>query len=208
LIRDEIRKLVQRMFVLPGSTKAPGAVAFCGVDQSAGCGWVCAHAAEALAEQGEQTVCMVDANLRAPSLHSYFGFENGFGYADAVSHSCNITELAKRIHGGNLWLVTAGGSGSSENGLVNPRKLQDCMQELRGEFDRILIATPSLDAGTDAALIAQSSDGVVLVVGSGTTRREAARIAKQGLEAARIPLLGAVLNNRIFPIPASLYWKL
>jgi polysaccharide biosynthesis transport protein len=208
LIRDEVRKLVHRMFVLSRPTEAPGAVAFSGVEESAGCGWVCARVAEALAEQGGETVCAVDANVRAPSLHKHLGCENGFGFVDAINHACNITELAKRVRDGNLWLVAAGSPAGPEDGLVNPRRLQDCMQELTSEFDRVLVVTPPLDEGADAALIAQATDGVVLVVGSGTTRRAAARIAKQSLDAARVPMLGAVLNRREFPIPASLYWKL
>jgi Mrp family chromosome partitioning ATPase len=46
------------------------------------------------------------------------------------------------------------------------------------------------------------------VVDSHSTRREPARIAKEGFEAARIPVLGAVLNKRTFPIPEPLYRKL
>ena len=51
LIEDEVMKLVQRVFVLPGSAQAPGAVAFVGVNKSVGCSWVCAHASEVLADQ-------------------------------------------------------------------------------------------------------------------------------------------------------------
>jgi Mrp family chromosome partitioning ATPase len=72
LIDDEIMKLVQRVFILPETSAAPGAVAFAGVDKGDGCSYVCARASEVLAEQVAGTVCVVDANLRNPSLHEHF----------------------------------------------------------------------------------------------------------------------------------------
>ena len=52
------------------------------------------------------------------------------------------------------------------------------------------------------------ADGVVLVIEANSTRREAARMAKETFESANVKLLGAILNNRTFPIPESLYRKL
>ena len=49
------------------------------------------------------------------------------------------------------------------------------------------------------------ADGIILVVGSNLTRRESARIAKESFEAAGIPIIGAVLNKRTYPIPEALY---
>src|SRR5271168_3118324 len=84
VVQDEVMKLVQRVFILPGGAKAPEAVAFCSVERGAGCTWVCAHASEVLADQISGSVCVVDANFRSPSLHDYFRFKNGPGFADAV----------------------------------------------------------------------------------------------------------------------------
>jgi protein-tyrosine kinase len=208
LIEDEVMKLVQRVFVLPGSAQAPGAVAFVGVNKSVGCSWVCAHASEVLADQIAGTVCVVDANLRSPSLHDHFKFANGPGFADAVKSTKPIHEYARRASGSHLWLITAGTVGQEPNGSLNPARLRSRMAELRDEFDYVLVDTPAIHLYGDAVLLGQLTDGIILVVGSNTTRRESARLAKESIEAAQVPVLGAVLNRRTFPIPEAIYRNL
>lgn len=203
--RDEIMKLVQRVFILPGAAKAPGIVAFCSINKGSGCSWVCARTGEMLAEQENGSVCVVDANLRSPSLHDYFRFENGQGFAEAIRESQPMREFARRASGSNLWMITAGAVGREPNGALHPTRLRERFAELRGEFDYVLIDTPAVDTYPDAVLLGQLTDGVILVVDSHSTRREPARIAKESFEAARIPVLGAVLNKRTFPIPEPLY---
>jgi succinoglycan biosynthesis transport protein ExoP len=82
------------------------------------------------------------------------------------------------------------------------------MRELREEFDYVLIDAPPLSSCSDAVLLGQMTDGVILVVEANSTRRETARTAKETFEGANVKLLGAILNNRTFPIPEVLYRKL
>jgi len=208
VIGDEVMKLVQRVFILPGPAQAPGAVTFAGVDQGAGCSWVCAHASEVLADQVTGTVCIVDANLRAPSLHEHFRFSNGAGFTEAMKGTNPMHEYARRASGSQLWLITAGATGKEPNGSLNPARLRARIGELRDEFDYVLLDTPAIHSYGDAALLAQLTDGIILVVGSNSTRREPARMAKESMEAARVPILGAVLNKRTFPMPEVIYRNL
>ena len=206
--QDEVTKLVQQLFVLPGEAKAPGAVAFCGVAEGDGCSWVCAHAAEVLTSHVMGKVCIVDANLRSPSLHRHFEMDNLQGFAEAAKSTRPVAEFARRMAGSNLWLMTSGAVGREPNGALNPIRLRTRMAELRAEFDFVLVDTPPLGLFNDGILIGQAVDGVVLIVGSDSTRRESALIVKQSLNAARVPMLGAVFNRRTFPIPEKLYQKL
>jgi Mrp family chromosome partitioning ATPase len=208
LVVDEITRLVQRVFILPETEELPDVVAFSGVEEGAGSSWVCARASEVLAGQVPGTVCLVDANLRSPSLHEYFRIERGAGFVDAMRDSRPIREFARRAWGSNLWLVTAGAVGKEPNGALNPARLRTRFAELREEFDFIVIDTPPAGSYPDAVLLGQLADGIILVVGSNSTRREPARIAKESFEAAKIPILGAVLNRRTYPIPEAIYRKL
>ena len=202
---DEIFKLVQRVFILPGPGNSPGAVAFCGVDLGVGCTWLCAHVGEVLASQVSSSVCLVDANLRAPSLHLRFGLELGTGFSDFIKTSAPAYDFARRLPAMNLWLITAGSTGKEPNGALAALKLRARFAELRSEFDFILVDTPALDSYPDALLVGQQTDGIILVVGSHSTRRETALSAKRSFEAAQIPMLGAVLNKRTYPIPEAIY---
>jgi Mrp family chromosome partitioning ATPase len=202
---DEIMKLVNRVFILPGAAKAPGVVAFCGVDRGAGCSWVCARASEALAGQTSGSVCVVDANLRSPSLGAQFHVGESAGFTEAMKDSQPMSDYARRAQPNNLWVLTSGATSSEPNGSLNPARLREKFSELRSQFDYVLVDTPATDSYADALLLGQMTDGIILVVGSNLTRRESARIAKESFDAAGIPVIGAVLNKRTYPIPEALY---
>jgi Mrp family chromosome partitioning ATPase len=82
------------------------------------------------------------------------------------------------------------------------------MTELRAEFDYVLVDTPAISASNDATVLGSSTDGLVMVLKANSSRRESARTAIQDLRAAKVRVLGAVLNQRTFPIPQSIYEKL
>jgi Mrp family chromosome partitioning ATPase len=79
---------------------------------------------------------------------------------------------------------------------------------LRQVFGYLVVHAAPLGNDTVASVVGQATDGAVLVLDADNTRRVAARNAKQTLEAARVPLLGTVLNDRTFPIPEKLYRRL
>jgi Mrp family chromosome partitioning ATPase len=205
---DEIAKLVQRIFVLPGSAKAPATVAFCGVEEGVGCSWVAAQAGETLADQVPGSVCLVDVNLRKPSLHHYFRTQVENGFSDSLRDTRPISNFAQRIGKSNLWLIPAGLIGPDSNSLLNPARLHARFSDLRSQFDYLLLDMPAIVSFPLGVLLSQMADGAVLVVGSNSTRRESARMVKESFEAARVPVLGVVLNKRTYPIPEAIYRRL
>jgi capsular exopolysaccharide synthesis family protein len=205
--REEANKLVQRVFLLPNG-QAPRAVLFSSVDQGDGCSSVCSCAAEALASEAAGSICLVDANLRNPSLHQYFGLDNRRGLAEAVAQSGPIKNFAQQVPGSKLWVLTAGAANGNVPALLTSDGLKARLTELRGEFDHVLIDAPPVNLYADAITLGRLSDGVILVLESDSTRREAAWKAKQSIQAADVRLLGAVLNKRTFPIPQALYERL
>ncbi|HTZ75256.1 MAG TPA: CpsD/CapB family tyrosine-protein kinase [Candidatus Aquilonibacter sp.] len=207
-VDDEIAKLVQRVFVLPGAGKAPGAAAFCAVEAGAGCSWICAQSSEALAAQAPASVCVIDANLRGPSLHEYFQLEIENGFSEAMKDSRPVSDFAKRVGKSNLWVMTAGAAERDLNQVFNPARLHARFSELRAQFDYLLIDTPAAGLFSDGVLLAQMTDGVILVIGSNSTRRESAKIVKDNFDAARVSVLGVVMNRRTFPMPEALYRRL
>jgi protein-tyrosine kinase len=204
--QEETLKLVERMFLFPNS-HSPRAVVFSSV-QGNGSSEICCRAGEVLATQGSGSVCLVDANLRAPSLHQLLGVGKFPGLADATVKPGPIKDFTVRIAGGNLWLLPSGSSAAEAQGLFASDRLRSRLGELAEEFEFVLIDAPAVGSSSDAVLLGQMADGVVLVLEANSTRRETARMAKESLESANVKLLGAVLNNRTFPIPEALYRKL
>jgi Mrp family chromosome partitioning ATPase len=205
--REQSFKLVQNIFLLHGEA-APRMVVFAGIDRGNGCSWICARAAKILADQKLGSVCLVDANLRSPSLPDLFGVNNHYGLTDALTKSGPIREFAKVVHSDNLWLLSCGSFAAESPSLLNSESMKLRLAELRSAFDYVLIDSPPLNAYADGIGVAQLADGLVLVVEANSTRREAAALVADNLRAAQIKILGAVLNKREFPIPASLYHRL
>jgi Mrp family chromosome partitioning ATPase len=80
--------------------------------------------------------------------------------------------------------------------------------EVREAFDYVLISAPPIRCEVEAGLIGRLADGVVLVVEANHNRRDTVRRAKEQMESAQVRLLGAVLDQRTFPIPEGLYRRL
>jgi receptor protein-tyrosine kinase len=207
LTREERIKLVQRVFLLPGAD-APHMVVFSGVEAGDGSSRICAHAGETLASQVQGAVCIVDANLRTPSLHRHFGTENLGGLTDAIAQSRPVRDFVRQLPGGRLWVLTSGSQSSDPGGVLTSERFKSLLNELRAAFDFVVIDAPSVNLYADAILLGKQTDGVVLVVQANSTRRETARKAKESLESAKVKLLGAVLNKRTFPIPEAIYRKI
>ena len=147
----------------------------------------------------------MDANLRAPSLHQLLGVGKFPGLADATVKPGPIKDFAVRIAGGNLWLVPPGSPAAEAQALIcfGSIALADGGAERRIRLR--LDDAPPVSSYADAVLLGQMADGVILVVEANSTRRETARMAKETFEGAKVKLLGAILNNRTFPIPEALY---
>jgi protein-tyrosine kinase len=202
----EITKLVQRLFSQAGKGSGPKIVSFSGIARDDRSSWICARAGEALAEQAEGSVCMVEANLWSPQLHVQLSASNQTGLAEALTTPGHIRNFAVPLSGKNLWLIP---SGFVKAGFHPPmERYRERFAELREAFEYILISAPALSRESDATFIGQMADGVVLIVEANQTRREIVRRAKEQLESARVQLLGAVLDQRTFPIPEKLYQKL
>ncbi|MCU1303532.1 MAG: capsular exopolysaccharide family [Candidatus Sulfotelmatobacter sp.] len=204
---EEFTKLVQRLFIMPGN-EAPRSVVFTATDRGNGCSWVCAHAAEVLASQVSGSVCLVDANLRRPGLHSQFSVENHYGLSDALMKPDPVRTFARNLGRPNLWMVSCGSGSEDAQNLLTSDRMRLRMSELRAEFDYVLLDAAALSDANDAVLLGCGADGVVLVLKANTSRRESARKAMHDIQAAKARVLGAVLNHRTFPIPQSIYDKL
>jgi len=207
LAQEETLKLVQRVFLLQAG-EAPRTVIFAGIDHGNGCSRVCARTAQVLAANIPGKVCIVDANLRSPSLPEYFGMTNHHGLTDYLLQDGPIMSFAKQIGAGNLWLLSCGSLESDSANLLNSDRLKTRLAEMRKEFDFVLIDTPALSQYADAVALARMADGMVFVLEANSTRRESAIKVMENLRASQVQILGAVLNKRDYPIPESVYHRL
>jgi capsular exopolysaccharide synthesis family protein len=79
--------------------------------------------------------------------------------------------------------------------LIDSPRMAALIEQLAQQFDMVLLDTPSLLAVTDAVVLAEAVDGVVLVVGRAQARREAVRAARQRLADVKARSIGVVVNR-------------
>jgi hypothetical protein len=201
--REEILRLVQHLFLatenINGTKRRQ--VVFCGIDNIEGSNLLCARIGRSLAEQVQSQVCVVDANVRVPPSSPLVDL---LPFDDTPDPEGGSTKWVSRRVGENLWL--ASGDSACRSG-ANPTlgDVQTWISGLPAEFAHVVINAPPIGLYTDAALLGQAADGVVLVLEANATRWRTARKAKQALENADVKVLGTVLNNRTFPIPERIY---
>jgi len=203
---DEVTSLVQRVFLVSGN-ESLRTVVFAGTEPGNGCTWLCARAAEALASRVSGTVCLVDANLRTPGLHKQVGIANHHGLSDSLLESVPMSGFVTQLSS-NLFIVSCGSAPEKAEGLLTSNRMRIRLNELCSMFNYVLVDASAMNASKQTVVLGAASDGVVLILKANSSRRESAREAVRELKTAKIRVLGAVLNQRTFPIPQSIYNKL
>ena len=155
--------------------------------------------------RGGARVLLVDCDIHRPRLHRVFRATRAPGLMDllrpsgagSVLHSPISQRLGAIRKTGieRLALLPCGSDPQTTPELLEPATLRGLLMELRTEFDVILLDTPPVLVSADAATLAASADGVILVVRAGQTNRGAAELAGQRVTAAGGRVLGAVLND-------------
>jgi capsular exopolysaccharide synthesis family protein len=205
LANDSTLRLVQQIFQ---RQDAPRVVVFAGIDHGNGCTEVAASVAETIAANAPRRVCLVEGNFRSPSLPTIMRTTSYPGLSDALIEEGTIRSYLRTVCNENLWLLSAGPLTVDSPNLLSSERMKMRSAELRKEFDFVIYDAPPMTRYADAIALGQLSDGIVLVLEAESTRREAALIAVDHLRSSNVPILGAVLNKRTFPIPNAIYKRL
>lgn len=153
----------------------------------------------AIAEIGRR-VLLIDGDLRRPRLHKVFGVANAWGLCDLLCsdsslESISISRLVRESEVIGLSLLPGGSCGVTPTNLFYSPRMSSLLARLRREFDMILIDAPPMIHLADARVLGRLADGVILVVRSGQTTTESARIAIQRFAEDGTRVLGTVLNS-------------
>ncbi len=157
---------------------------------------VLANLAVAMAQSEKRTI-VVDADLRRPSLHELFGVPNERGLATMFVDQAAMADppLAPIRGVEGLWLLPSGPLPPNPAELLSTQRMERVIETLTARADVVLFDAPPVVAVTDAAVLGLKTDGVLLVMSAGQTRRDHAARAKELLEKVKVRVVGAVLNN-------------
>lgn len=153
-----------------------------------------ANLAIVLAQQGKQ-VLLVDADLRKPSVHYTFSVSNIDGLTNILTKEIDIGMAITKTTIANLDILTSGPIPPNPSELLGSKTMELVIEDLKEAYEYVVFDTPPLLVVTDSQVMASKSDGVVMVVASGKTKKEQALKAKELLEKANSQLLGVVVNG-------------
>jgi len=152
-----------------------------------------ANLGQVIVRQHGRRALLVDADLRNPQLHNQFGAELGPGLGEYLREEADEYSIIQRGSMENLFLIPAGRVSANPAELLSNGRLKGLLQRLEPLFDWIIIDSPPAVPVSDAAIVANDCDGVLLVVRSNSTPVDAARRARA--EFAGRNVVGVVLNG-------------
>lgn len=150
--------------------------------------------AAAFAMAGSKTL-LIDCDMRKPSLHKIFSADRNKGITNILTSAPSQNGISFATNVENLSFCPVGPLPPNPSELIGSARMGAFIKHLREKYDRIIIDTPPVTAVTDAAILANYADGVILVVEAFETSRKPARNALERLKASGATILGVILNN-------------
>ncbi len=149
--------------------------------------------AQVLARQHGRRVLLIDADLRGPRLHLMLGTFASPGLSNYLQGENDEFSIIQRGSLENLFFIPSGTGIEQPAELVGNGRMKALVQRLEPLFDWIIIDSPPAIPVSDASVLANACDGVILVVRSNATPSDVARRARQ--EFPEQALVGVVLNG-------------
>jgi len=154
----------------------------------------CANLAMAMAMDGKKVI-IVDADLRRPSQHHLFKVDASPGLTDILIGSHTIDEVMRQTSVENVFIIPAGSPPPNPAELLGSAAMGRFLAEVETRADVVLLDTPPALAVADATVLAARTDGALLVVGYGDTKKTSVKRAKDMLARGNANILGTVLNR-------------
>jgi succinoglycan biosynthesis transport protein ExoP len=146
--------------------------------------------------QGGMKVVILDADLRRPRVHKEFHLQNRLGLTDQFIHpqefldgSVQPTEVK------NLFALTSGSLPPNPSELLGSQRMGEIVQALKAQFDLVVIDSPPSLVVTDANVLANRADGVLLVIRPSLTKRAAIKHTIEQLIQVKANIVGVVING-------------
>ena len=167
-----------------------------------------AHLAAMLAEVG-RSVLVVSADLRRPSVHTFFDVEREPGLtdllgADELQHA-SLQDMVKSTKLSRVRVLPSGAPSANPAPLL--RRTGDVISAARAVFDYVIVDTPPVLIANDASELATVADGLLVVARAGRTTIDAAQRTAEHLGRLDTPVMGAIIVGATDTPTAYSYYR-
>jgi capsular exopolysaccharide synthesis family protein len=152
-----------------------------------------ANLALTMAQEFQERVLLLDADMRRPSVHQLFGISDTPGLSDVLMGAAELNQVMVSLPEYHMTLLPAGVPPSHPAELLGSAAMRRILDTLRTRFDRILIDLPPVAPLADVHILSPMVDGVLMIVRAGITPKPAIEQALSGLDGSKV--LGLVLNE-------------
>ncbi|MGG5341714.1 CpsD/CapB family tyrosine-protein kinase [Enterococcus sp. AZ192] len=154
-----------------------------------------ANLAIVFANSGKR-VLLVDADMRKPTVAKTFSLDNVRGLSTLLgSREVMLHQVVQSSGIDNLFLMTSGPKPPNPSELLDSRRMEELIQDLKQQYDLVIFDMPPVVAVTDAQIVSSKSDGTILVVRENVSKRDSLLKAKNLLELVDANILGVVYNG-------------
>jgi exopolysaccharide transport family protein len=159
-----------------------------------------------LAQKGVR-VLLIDGDLRRPSVHKTLGMGPRSGLSNVLTGSVTLEQVITRSPIlANLFVLPAGTPPPNPAELLASSHMRDLLTDLRDKYDHIIIDTPPTLSVTDAVVLSQRVDAIILVIRSSKTTKQALRRARDILMQVNARITGVLLNAVDLTSPDYYYY--
>lgn len=165
-----------------------------GAERGEGRTFLAANLAIVFAQLGERTL-LVDADMRTPRQHFLFHLENRIGFSTLLAGRSREEAIVRIPDLAGLSVLPAGPTPPNPLELLNRLNFDEFMIQVKGAYDVIIVDTPAMSVGEDAAMIAVRTGAALAVARTGSTRVGAFSDLVRGLMDTGVSMVGSVLNE-------------
>jgi protein-tyrosine kinase len=165
-----------------------------GAERGEGRTYLAANLAIVFSQLGERTL-LVDADMRTPRQHYLFFLENQIGFSTLLAGRSREEAIVRIPDLAGLSILPAGPTPPNPLELLNRVNFDEFMIQAKGAYDVIIVDTPAMSIGEDAAMIAVRTGAALAIARSGSTRVSAFTDLVRGLMDAGVSVVGSVLNE-------------
>jgi capsular exopolysaccharide synthesis family protein len=184
-----------RAMVLKRAPGAPRTILVTSAQPSEGKSFVAVNLAVTLAETG-RPVLLVDADFRRPVCHHAFGLDlPGAGLSTVLYRGLPPESVVVPSGVPNLAFMPAGPRPADPAALLSSDRVAEMLERAMQRYQWVIVDSPPVLAVSDAATLASTVDGVLLVVRAHATPVDAVQLARERLEVLGARILGVVLND-------------
>lgn len=144
--------------------------------------------------QLSKKVLLIDADLRRPSIHKKLKLINTRGLYSVLSGIASFDDCVQNVNG-NFDVLTSGPLPSNPIELIESEALAVLLENLKERYEYIIFDSTPINIVSDAISLAPKTDGLVLVVKEGSTRKDEVIRALAACKFANIRIIGAIIND-------------